>query len=220
MMATNNTAKAIGEHRQAEEIPAFQSIAPCIFVPAQTDLTKPPSDLPSEPNALLSETLGQINEHADAVQDNIYYMLDREKTRIRQECRQREAHLPHHLKVTPGLEEGEDQWLVDSTTGVEEVLFVRSIVHKPERGPYEVPPSFTHSQCLHAEFSGKETPRKYAEKMVLNLAKHGVQNLEGLAQYVNNVKEAKSKELENEKLSKSPGSVGIAPADADKMDTS
>lgn len=81
-----------------------------------------------------------------------------------------------------------------------------------------MPPSFTHSQCLHAEFNGKETPRKYAEKMVLNLAKHGVQNLEGLAQYVNNVKEAKSKELENEKLSKSPGSIGIAPAD--KMDTS
>lgn len=75
MIATNGAAKAAGGHQQAEEIPAFQSIAPCIFIPAQTDLTKPPSDLPSEPNALLSETLAQINEHADAVQDNIYYML-------------------------------------------------------------------------------------------------------------------------------------------------
>ncbi|KAI1758711.1 hypothetical protein GGR53DRAFT_215185 [Hypoxylon sp. FL1150] len=212
MAATNNTGKA-GGNRQAEDIPAYQSIAPCTFVPAQTDLTKSPPDLPSELNELRSEAFAQINGHADAVQDNIYFMLDREKMRIRQECRQREAHFSPHLQVTPGLEEGEDQWLVDSTSGVEEVLLIRSIVNKPERGPYEVPPVFTHLQCLHAELDGRETPRRQAEKMVLNLAKHGVQNLEGLAQHVNNVKGAKSRELENEMLSKSLGSTGVAPAD-------
>ncbi|KAI1770511.1 hypothetical protein F4818DRAFT_257861 [Hypoxylon cercidicola] len=214
------TGKAVDKQRQEEEIPAFQTIAPSIFVPAQTDLTKPPPDLPSDPNELRSEILAQIEEHADAVQDNIYYMINREKTRIRQECRQREAYFPHHLKATPGLAEGEEQWLLDNTKDVEEIILIRSIVQKPQRGPYEVPPVFTHAQCLHVETDGRfgETPRKSAEKMVLNLAKHGVQNLEGLAQHVHNVKEARTKELENEMLSKSLGSAGIAPAD--RMDIS
>ncbi|XXG97973.1 hypothetical protein Hte_004289 [Hypoxylon texense] len=219
MATPGGPGKGVGRQQQEEEIPAFQTISPSIFVPAQTDLTKPPPDLPSDPIALRNEALAQIDEHADAVQDNIYYMLNREKTRIRQECRQREAHFPHHIKATPGLAEGEEQWLVDSTNEVEEILFIRSIVSTPQRGPYEVPPVFTHNQCLHLEIDGRfETPRKSAEKMVLNLAKHGVQNLEGLAQHVHNVKEARRKELENESLSTSLASARIAPAD--RMDIS
>ncbi|KAI1135333.1 hypothetical protein F5Y05DRAFT_416320 [Hypoxylon sp. FL0543] len=218
MAITDDVGRAPEDLQQEEEIPAFQTIAPAIFVPAQADFTKPPPDLPSDPSKLRSQILDEIDEHADAVQANIYYMLNREKTRIRQECRQREAYFPRHLNTVPGLLEGEERSLPDNADEIDEILFIRSHCLEPKRGPYEVPPVFTHAQCLHVEAGGGETPRKAAEKMMLNLVKHGVQNLEGLANRVQRVKEAKAKELENEMLSKSLGSIGVAPED--RMDIS
>ncbi|KAI2611616.1 uncharacterized protein GGS25DRAFT_483401 [Hypoxylon fragiforme] len=209
-----------GNNQQEEEIPAYQRIAPSIFVPAHTDFTQPPPDLPSDPSQLRNEMLARIDEHADAVQDNIYYMLNREKRRIHQECRQRDAYFPQHLQVKPGLAESEEHWIPDNGMELDEILFIRSFCPEPKQGPYEVPPLFTHNQCLHLQTDERfgEPPRKSAEKMLLNLVKHGVQNLEGLAQHVKNVKDAKSKELENEMLSKTLGSMGVAPAD--RMDIS
>ncbi|KAI0142562.1 hypothetical protein F4776DRAFT_612561 [Hypoxylon sp. NC0597] len=221
MPIMDGVGKATKEQQQGEDIPAYQTIAHSIFVPAQTDFTKPPPDLPSDPSKLRSETLAQIDEHADAIQDNIYYMLNREKTRIRQECNQREANSPRHLKTVPGLLEGEERSLPDNAMEMDEILFIRSSCPEPKRGgPYEVPPTFTHAQCLHVEIGERfrEPPRKSAEKMMLNLVKHGVQNLEGLANHIQYVKEARAKELENEMLSKGLGSMGVAPAD--RMDIS
>ncbi|KAI0837260.1 hypothetical protein F5Y06DRAFT_85423 [Hypoxylon sp. FL0890] len=220
MEIADGVGRVSADLQQEEEIPAYQNIAPSIFVPAQTDFTKPPPDLPSDSGELRSHILDEIDEHADAIQDNIYYMLNREKTRIRQECRQREAHFPPHLKTVPGLLEEEERSLPDNAMEIDEILFIRSYCLEPKRGPYEVPPMFTHSQCLHVETGGAfgETPRKAAEKMMLNLVKHGVQNLEGLANHVQRVKEAKAKEIENESLSNRQDSMGIAPAD--RMDTS
>ncbi|KAI1417882.1 hypothetical protein F5Y13DRAFT_32912 [Hypoxylon sp. FL1857] len=220
-MAITDSAGRATEEQRPEDIPAYQSIAPSVFVPAQTDFTKPPPNLPSDTSKLRSETLAQIDEHADAIQDNIYYMLNREKTRIRQECKQREAHFPQHLKTVPGLVGGEEGSLPDNAMEMDEILFIRSSCSEPKRGgPYEVPATFTHAQCLHVEIGGRfgEPPRKSAEKMMLNLVKHGVQNLEGLANHVQSVKEAKAKELANETLSKTLGSMGVAPAD--RMDIS
>ncbi|KAI1099726.1 hypothetical protein F4804DRAFT_74021 [Jackrogersella minutella] len=219
MVTTEDAGKAPEGQQQEEEIPAFQTIAPSIFVPAQMDLTKPPPDLPSDPSRLRSETLAQIDEHADAVQDNIYYMLQREKTRIRQECKQREAYFPPNLKEVPGLALGEESCLPDNAMEMDEILFIRSICPEPKRGPYEVPPGFSHAQCLHVlTGSPGEPPRKCAEKMVMNLTKHGVLNLEALASHTKGVKEAKSRELENEMLLKRLGSTGVAPTD--RMDIS
>ncbi|KAI1213717.1 uncharacterized protein F4807DRAFT_198049 [Annulohypoxylon truncatum] len=219
MATTNDAGRAPEERQQQEEIPAYQSIAPSIFVPAQTDFTKPPPDLSSDPNIRRSEALSQIDEHADAVQDNIYYMIDREKTRIQQECKQREALFPRHIRDKRGLAEGEESCLPDNAMEMDEILFIRSLCSEPARGPYEVPPGFNHANCLHVMTGAPgETPRKSAEKMVMNLAKHGVQKLEGLANHVKGVKEAKSKELENQALSKRLGSMGIAPGD--RMDIS
>ncbi|KAI1381136.1 hypothetical protein F4677DRAFT_402248 [Hypoxylon crocopeplum] len=220
MASTDSVSKAQEGQQQEEDIPAYQTIAPSIFVPAHTDFTKPPPQLPSDPSKLRSQTLAQIDEHADAVQDNIYYMLNREKTRIRQECRQREARFPQHFNPKPGLADGEDRGLPDNAMEIDEILFIRSFCPEPQPGPYEVPPVFTHNQCLHVQTGGRfgETPRKSAEKMVLNLVKHGVQNLEGLAQHIQSVKEAKAKELDNKALSRVLGSLGVAPAD--RMDIS
>ncbi|OTA97245.1 hypothetical protein M434DRAFT_8202 [Hypoxylon sp. CO27-5] len=221
MPIMDGAGRATEKQQREDNIPAYQTIAHSIFVPAQTDFTKPPPDLPSDPSKLRDETLTQIDEHADAIQDNIYYMLNREKTRIRQECNQREANSPRHLRTAPGLLEGEERSLPDNAMEIDEILFIRSSCLEPKRGgPYEVPPVFTHAQCLHTEIGERfrEPPRKSAEKMMLNLVKHGVQNLEGLANHVQQVKEAKVKELENEILSKGLGSMGVAPAD--KMDIS
>ncbi|KAI0381685.1 hypothetical protein F5Y04DRAFT_255060 [Hypomontagnella monticulosa] len=210
--------KPEGQQRE-EEIPAFQAIAPSIFVPAQADFTKPPPPLPSDPNTLRNEALAQIDEHADAVQDNIYYMLDREKTRIRQECRWREAQFPQNPRELPGLSEEEEGFLPSNAMELDEILHIRSRCSEPPRGPYEVPPNFSHFQCLHVE-SGLpgEPPRKSAEKMLLNVVKHGVQNLEGLAAHVLGEKSKKMSELESMIQSKEIASTGIP--DADKMDTS
>ncbi|KAI2468418.1 hypothetical protein F4781DRAFT_269664 [Annulohypoxylon bovei var. microspora] len=219
MAITNDAGRIPEEQQQEEEIPAFKSIAPSIFVPAQADFTKPPPDLPSDLSRLRSEALAQIDEHADVVQDNIYYMLDREKTRIRQECKQREALFPRHLKEKRGLAEGEEPCIPDNAMEMDEILFIRSSCPEPKRGAYEVPLGFNHANCLHVSTGANgETPRKSAEKMVMNLTKHGVQKLEGLAIHVKGVKEAKSKELENQALSNRLGSIGIATAD--KMDIS
>lgn len=221
MPTIDSAGKALeGQQEEEEEeiILPYQAIAPSIFVPAHTDFTKPPPPLPSDPNTLRSEALAQIDEHAEAVQANIHYMLNREKTRVRRECRFKEASYPRNSKATAGLAEGEDHWLPRNGMELDEIMFIRSNVPMPPRGPYEVPPTFSHAQCLHVPDVDGEPPRKLAEKMVLSLAKHGVENLEALAVVVRNVKEAKSKELENEMLSKKLGSAGVAPAD--RMDIS
>ncbi|KAI2615123.1 hypothetical protein GGR54DRAFT_309495 [Hypoxylon sp. NC1633] len=218
MARPTNTSKAPEVQHQEEEIPPFQSIAPSIFVPAQADFTKPPPDQPSELPKLRGEALARIDEHADAVQDNIYYMLDREKTRIRQECWQREARFPARLREATGLTLAEEKRLPNDPKAMDVVLFIRSICPEPELGPYEVPPVFTHGQCLHVQTGGRfgETPRKAAEKMMLNLAKHGVQNLEGLAYHTQGVKENRKRELDNEILARTLDSMGIP--SADRMD--
>ncbi|KAI1095279.1 hypothetical protein F5B19DRAFT_338641 [Rostrohypoxylon terebratum] len=214
-----NTHDAGRVLEEQEDIPAYQSIAPSIFVPAQADFTKPPPELPSDLNQLRGEALSQIDEHADAVQDNIYYMIDREKKRIQQECKQREALFPRHLRDKPGLAEGEDTCLPDNAMEMDEILFIRSLCSEPARGPYEVPQGFNHTNCLHVMTGAPgEPPRKSAEKMLMNLTKHGVQKLEGLTNHVRGVKEAKAKELENQALAKNIGSMEIAPAD--EMDLS
>ncbi|KAL7624710.1 hypothetical protein AAE478_006281 [Parahypoxylon ruwenzoriense] len=213
-------ANSRGDAPQHEEyIPAFQTIAPSIFVAAEADFTKPPPELPSDLGRARSEMLNDIDEHTKAIQDNIYYMLNREKTRIRRECRQREAHFPSRLKTAPGLTEEEERWLPENGVELDDIFF-RSYCPEPQRGPYEVPPVFTHASCLHVETGRRfgESPRKSAEKMMFNLVKHGVQNLEGLTQHVQNVKEARSRELENEFLSKELGSSGVPPGD--RMDIS
>lgn len=212
-MANTHDAGSVPAERQ-EEIPVYQSIAPSIFVPAQVDFTKPSPELPSDLHQLRSQALSEIDEHADAVQDNVYYMLNREKTRIQQECKQREALFPRHLRDKRGLAEGEEKCLPDNAMEMDEILVIRSSCSEPPRGRYEVPPGFNHTNCLHVMTGAPgEPPRKSAEKMVMNLTKHGVQKLEGLANHVRGVKEAKAKELENQALAKSIGSMGIAPAD-------
>ncbi|KAI1454109.1 hypothetical protein F4805DRAFT_461042 [Annulohypoxylon moriforme] len=219
MTITDSTGRITQDKQHDEAIPAYQSIAPSIFVPTQVDFTKPPPGLPSDLNQRRNEALGQIDEHADAIQDNIYYMIEREKTRIQRECRQREALFPPRLRSKRGLAEGEESCLPDNAMEMDEILFIRSICPEPPRGPYEVPPGFNHANCLHVMTGAPgETPRKAAEKMVMNLTKHGVQKLEGLANHVKGVKEAKVRELENEALSKTLVSMGVAPED--KMDIS
>ncbi|KAI2625419.1 hypothetical protein GGS26DRAFT_201053 [Hypomontagnella submonticulosa] len=219
MALTDGADRKASGQQQEEEIPAFQTIAPCIFVPAQEDFTKPPPPLPSDPDTLRSEALARIDEHADRVQDNIYYMLNREKTRIRQESYWREAQFPQLPRGVSGLAEGEDSFLPSNAKELDEILHIRSRCSEPPRGPYEVPPNFSHLQCLHVE-SGLpgEPPRKSAEKMLLNVVKHGVQNLEGLAAHVAREKAMKISELESEMRSKVPASTRSP--HADKMDTS
>ncbi|KAI0884538.1 uncharacterized protein GGS22DRAFT_143952 [Annulohypoxylon maeteangense] len=219
MSITGGTGRVPENQQHDEAIPPYQSIAPSIFVPAQVDFTKPPPDLPSDHNQLRSEALAQIDEHADAVHDNIYYMLDREKTRIQQECERREAHFPRPIRDKRGLAEEEESCLPDNSTEMDEILFIRSLCPEPTRGPYEVPLGFSHANCLHVTTGAPgETPRKSAEKMVINLAKHGIQKLEGLSNHVKGVKEATSKDLANQALSKKLSSMGIAATD--KMDIS
>ncbi|KAI5854075.1 hypothetical protein GGS23DRAFT_501831 [Durotheca rogersii] len=188
-----------------EEIPAFQTIAPSIFAAARVDLTKPPPELPSELHKARETVLGDIDEHTKAIQDNIYWMLNREKTRIRQECWQREARLAARgltRGAAPGLTEDEQRrWIPDNGMELDDIFFIRSYCPEPPRGgPYEVAPGFSHTSCLHVEtgWRFRESPRKSAEKMMLNLVKHGVQNLEGLDQHVKDVKEARILELEGE----------------------
>ncbi|OTB10469.1 hypothetical protein K445DRAFT_371131 [Daldinia sp. EC12] len=206
------------ELEQEEDIPAYQNIAPSIFVPAQTDFTKPPPELPSEPVRRRAEILAQIDEHADAVQDNIYYMFNREKTRILQECKRREANFPH-LKAVPGLTDIEERSIPSSGMEMDEILYIRQNASKQNRAFSDVPPVFTHNQCLHIEARGlEEPPRKSAEKMLMNLVKHGIQNLEGFAYHVANVKEAKSRELDGE--THSDGQTSTENVSADKMDIS
>ncbi|KAI2777154.1 hypothetical protein F4815DRAFT_301943 [Daldinia loculata] len=218
-MAINDGAERAPERQlQQEDIPAYQGNAPSIFVPAHTDFTKPPPELSSEPSKRRNEILAQIDEHADAVHDNMYYMLNREKTRIRQECKWREDKFPPHLRAVPGLTEGQERSLPSSGTKMDEILHIRSFTSEPSRGYYEVPREFTHANCFHKEAGiPGELPRKTAEKMLMNLVKHGVENLEFFAQHVKNVREAKIKELENELVSESQSSTKIAPADI--MDT-
>ncbi|KAF3067318.1 hypothetical protein GL218_08701 [Daldinia childiae] len=216
-MAIHDGAERVPEKQLQEDIPPYQNSAPSIFVPANTDFTKPPPELPSEPSKRRNEILAQIDEHADTVQDNIYYMLNREKTRIRQECKWREEKFPSYLRAVPGLTEGQERWLPSSGIEMDEILHIRSSTSELSRGNYEVPLDFTHAQCLHEAARLGEPPRKSAEKMLMNLVKHGAQNLEGFAQHVKNVKEAKIKELENELVSESRSSTEIAPADI--MDT-
>ncbi|KAI1654226.1 hypothetical protein F4813DRAFT_217210 [Daldinia decipiens] len=217
-MAINDGAKRVPETQlQQEDIPAYQNSAPSIFVPTHIDFTKPPPELPSEPSKRRDEILSQIDEHAAAVQDNIYYMLNREKTRIRQECKWREEKFPPHPRAVPGLTESQERSLPSSGMEIDEILHIRPSTSQPSRGDYEVPPDFTHAQCLHEAGRPEEPPRKSAEKMLMNLVKHGVQNLEGFAQHVKNVKEAKIKELENELVLEGQSSTEIAPADI--MDT-
>ncbi|KAI1800854.1 hypothetical protein F4811DRAFT_556450 [Daldinia bambusicola] len=199
--------------QEEEDIPAFQSITPSIFVPAQIDFTKPLPELPSEPNQRRAEMLAQIDEHADAVLDNIYYMLNREKTRILQECKRREASFPH-LRALPGLTDGEERSLPSNAMEMDEILYLKQHAPKPNQIASDVPPMFSHNQCLHVEAGGPEDPpRKSAEKMLMNLVKHGIQNLEGFAQHIENVKEAKRRELGNETHSKGQTSTENVPAD-------
>ncbi|OTB04558.1 hypothetical protein M426DRAFT_152562 [Hypoxylon sp. CI-4A] len=211
-----------GGRRPMDISTPFQNIAPSIFVPAQTDLTKPRPSQSSEPSNPSSDAQARIDEHANAVQDNIYFMMQREKTRIHQECLQREAHLPPHLREQPGPAEGDDSsknWMPANAAETEEILFIRTITAPPAReGYYEVPSNFTHVNCLHAKTDIEEPPRKYAEKMVLNLVKHGVQNLEGFSHHVRGVKEAKNWEIQNEATSKNSSFDEVAPGD--RMDTS
>ncbi|KAI0846478.1 hypothetical protein F5Y00DRAFT_142258 [Daldinia vernicosa] len=218
-MAINDGAERVPERQlQQEDIPAYQSSAPSIFVPAHTDFTKPPPALPSEPSKRRDEILAQIDEHAEAVQDNIYYMLNREKTRIRQECKWREDKFPPHLRAVPGLTGDEERSLPSNGTQMDEILHLRSFTSDLTRGGYEVPFKFTDEKCLHLATTPGEPPRKSAEKMMMNLVRHGIHSLEEFAQHVKKVKEARIKELENELASESQSSTGIAPADI--MDTS
>ncbi|KAI1471885.1 uncharacterized protein F4812DRAFT_197701 [Daldinia caldariorum] len=204
--------------QEEEDIPAYQSIAPSIFVPAQIDFTKPLPRPPSEPTQRRVEMLAQIDEHADAVLENIYYMLNREKTRILQECKRREANFPHHRDL-PGLTDGEERSLPSNGMEMDEILYLKQNAPKPNQISSDVPPMFTHNQCLHVETGGpEETPRKSAEKMLMNLVKHGIQNLEGFAQHIENVKEVKRRELDNETHSKGQTSTENVPAD--RMDIS
>ncbi|KAI0131558.1 hypothetical protein F4814DRAFT_438002 [Daldinia grandis] len=199
-MAINDGAERVPESQlqQQEDIPAYQNSAPSIFVPAHTDFTKPLLELPSDPSKRRNEILAQIDKHADAVQDNIYYMLHREKTRIRQECKWREDRFPPHLRAVPGLTEGQERSIPSSGAEMDEILHMgRSVISKMGRGDCEVPRDFTHAQCLHEAGRPGEPPRKSAEKMLMNLVKHGVQNLEEFAQH----------ELKNELVSESQSST-------------
>ncbi|KAI1382797.1 uncharacterized protein F4822DRAFT_97178 [Hypoxylon trugodes] len=200
---------------QQEDIPVYQTIAPSIFVPANMDLTKPPPDPPTDPIELSSETRAWIDRHADAVQDNIYYMLNREKTRIRRECQQHEYNLPRYLKAVPGLTEEEERALPDNSQELDEIFFIRSFCPEPKRGPYEVPPNFTHEHCQHIETAGRfgEPPRKSAEKMLMNLTKHGIMTLEALAQHVENEKDKKTKEIKS-----NAKSTTVSPEDMMEID--
>ncbi|KAI0171739.1 hypothetical protein GGR52DRAFT_436998 [Hypoxylon sp. FL1284] len=222
MATTSGTDREPGEWEEEEIIPPFQAMSPAIFVPAETDLTNPAPELPSEPSKLRDEMLAQVDEHADRVQDNMYYMIGREKMRILQEWRQREAHLPRRLEMKGGLTEADEQPLLNSTHELGEIFFIRSIVDIPKQGAGEVPADFTHSHCLHVEADGRfgETPRVAAERMMLNLAKHGVQNLEGFVESVRKVKEAKERGFMEGMRSAAIEFGGAAPADADMMDTS
>ena len=87
----------------------MKTIAPCIFVPLETDITKP-RQLPRSRVDKLERMVGALQSHRAGVIENIAYMAERERLAIRQWGRQREA-----LEgMGPGttLPPGEEDWIM------------------------------------------------------------------------------------------------------------
>ncbi|KAB5582718.1 hypothetical protein GE09DRAFT_1076138 [Coniochaeta sp. 2T2.1] len=74
-----------------EPIPRMKTIAPCIFVPLATDITKPRAQPPRSRVDKLERMVVALQAHRHGVIENITYMAERERLAILQWGRQREA---------------------------------------------------------------------------------------------------------------------------------
>ncbi|KAI0004804.1 hypothetical protein F4779DRAFT_60210 [Xylariaceae sp. FL0662B] len=215
-MASTNMARttAQGQKQQEENIPFLSSFSPAIFAPAQIDFTAPPPALLSDQNIRRTDALAQIDEHANFIEGNIRYMMKRECKRIRQDCRQREAQVQRRRKRRPGLEKSEEKWLPVNGMELDDIFFTRQYCAMPLKGPYEVPILTTQNDLLLKNVQGLEKmPRKYAETLVLNLVKVGLQQLEGHAAHVKRVKQERYRQLTNMNSTTTSDTGGVHPSD-------
>jgi hypothetical protein len=95
-----------------EKIPRMTSIAPCIFVPLETDITKP-KDPPRNRVERLERQLTAVEAQRPGVLENIVYIAERERLAILQEGREREAIAGTTQGPNPSLPPEEVDWIMD-----------------------------------------------------------------------------------------------------------
>ncbi|OIW27416.1 hypothetical protein CONLIGDRAFT_715906 [Coniochaeta ligniaria NRRL 30616] len=96
-----------------EPIPRMKSIAPCIFVPLETDITKP-RDPPRNRVEKLERLIASAGAHRQGVLENIAFMAEHERRSILQYGRQQEAMAGIPQGPGPSLPPDEIDWIMDN----------------------------------------------------------------------------------------------------------
>lgn len=96
-----------------EPIARMISIAPCIFVPLETDITKPRESTQSRVEKL-ERLVGSLQARRPEVLENMAYMAERERLAILQFGRQQEALTPFPTGPGPALPPEEVDWTMDN----------------------------------------------------------------------------------------------------------
>jgi hypothetical protein len=176
-----------------EQIPRMKNIAPCIFVPLETDITKP-GDHPRNRVEKLERLVAVMQAQRLEVLENIAFMAEHERLSILQYGRQREAVTGIPNGPGPSLPPDEVDWIMENMAAP-----------APKDRDLNIKDEAVLQQLLQRTAAGMPPPeaeptlREQVARDLLNTVNHATSNMRGYSTKVDERVHYYSQKLEKEK---------------------
>ncbi|KAI1330645.1 hypothetical protein F5Y16DRAFT_339683 [Xylariaceae sp. FL0255] len=200
-MATHSASNPVSPVDDQEDIPLLECISPAVFVPTTRDFTENLPEGGLDNIAELENGITRLDEHARRVEQNMFWMLEREAKRIRQRGRVPQAYYNSFRQVIreppkPNLEL--EERLIRETEHQVSALFDDGPSPFPivvPRGPWDAYPDKNKSLgdllLTEAVDERRMAPRAVASTWIYNEIHWGWKTMEGHAIEVQKEKDAR-----------------------------
>ena len=202
------------------DVPPLTSFVPAMFVEAEEDFTQPPPSQPADATTRLEQALAGTEQHSRAVQRNMWGMVVREKKRLEQEAQQRlldapperrserlsivsalaedalheNLQAPAYLLPLPGSRPREGSGEGRAPQEERERAYEKErfrFLNEGDVSRFEVPIITRQDLQVRHPAPDRLPPREYVKVRSLDVVQMAMNNLEGYAEQLPRVLEAK-----------------------------